>query len=350
MSGRNLPTYRHSYIDQHYTDDESSESMTSYMDDMNNRRKSDRRDSAGRSIRSSRQSLKSSPQRSFDDDSESFSRHPYRHSMRERRASSSARSMTSRNERRSSQRIRSDSTQDSDAENATKALVQAKIREKVAQASSIDESSSQSKASRSTKEKAAPPAPKTAEKKPATKVVDKSKMADKAKLADKTKVAKPTEVKKTLAKPVDRNRVIEIKPKVQQTVTPDSEKSSPISPPTSPPIESPVNEAGPSSNGVENNEVDLTNIPDVTPGGPPHTPDYDWTCEYCTFVNEPNVKICTICCKTPSKTAIPKQKCPEKERKLSINGKADESAEISKEGRTKKISRKISFWPGTKAK
>ncbi|KAH8251375.1 hypothetical protein KR032_010234 [Drosophila birchii] len=36
-------------------------------------------------------------------------------------------------------------------------------------------------------------------------------------------------------------------------------------------------------------------------GPPPSTPDHEWECEFCTFVNEPNIKICSICCKTPSK-------------------------------------------------
>ncbi|XP_059617781.1 E3 ubiquitin-protein ligase lubel-like [Phlebotomus argentipes] len=36
-------------------------------------------------------------------------------------------------------------------------------------------------------------------------------------------------------------------------------------------------------------------------GPPPSAPDYEWECEYCTYVNEPNVKICGICCKTPTR-------------------------------------------------
>ena len=35
-------------------------------------------------------------------------------------------------------------------------------------------------------------------------------------------------------------------------------------------------------------------------GPPPSTPDHEWECEFCTFVNEANIKICSICCKTPS--------------------------------------------------
>uniref|UniRef100_A0A1B0FDE2 Uncharacterized protein n=1 Tax=Glossina morsitans morsitans TaxID=37546 RepID=A0A1B0FDE2_GLOMM len=38
----------------------------------------------------------------------------------------------------------------------------------------------------------------------------------------------------------------------------------------------------------------------ISLGPPPSTPDHEWECEFCTFVNEPNTKICSICCKTPS--------------------------------------------------
>ncbi|XP_068140616.1 E3 ubiquitin-protein ligase lubel isoform X2 [Drosophila tropicalis] len=40
-------------------------------------------------------------------------------------------------------------------------------------------------------------------------------------------------------------------------------------------------------------------------GPPPSTPDHEWECEFCTFVNEANIKICSICCKTPSKPPQP---------------------------------------------
>nr|XP_036226343.1 E3 ubiquitin-protein ligase lubel isoform X4 [Bactrocera oleae] len=45
--------------------------------------------------------------------------------------------------------------------------------------------------------------------------------------------------------------------------------------------------------------TDETNEDDLGP--PPSTPDHEWECEFCTYVNEPNVKICLICCKTPSR-------------------------------------------------
>ncbi|XP_062125231.1 E3 ubiquitin-protein ligase lubel isoform X6 [Drosophila sulfurigaster albostrigata] len=57
----------------------------------------------------------------------------------------------------------------------------------------------------------------------------------------------------------------------------------------------------------------ITTQKDVDLGPPPTTPDYEWECEFCTYVNEPNIKICAICCKTPSKP--PKRL---KERKCSV--------------------------------
>ncbi|XP_017857228.1 PREDICTED: uncharacterized protein LOC108609951 isoform X1 [Drosophila arizonae] len=42
-------------------------------------------------------------------------------------------------------------------------------------------------------------------------------------------------------------------------------------------------------------------------GPPPSTPDHEWECEFCTFVNEPNIKICAICCKTPCKQPVKPQ-------------------------------------------
>nr|XP_016942582.1 E3 ubiquitin-protein ligase lubel isoform X5 [Drosophila suzukii] len=50
-------------------------------------------------------------------------------------------------------------------------------------------------------------------------------------------------------------------------------------------------------------------------GPPPSTPDHEWECEFCTFVNEPNIKICSICCKTPSKPPVPPNKAKKVEEK-----------------------------------
>ncbi|XP_050078923.1 E3 ubiquitin-protein ligase lubel [Anopheles maculipalpis] len=46
-------------------------------------------------------------------------------------------------------------------------------------------------------------------------------------------------------------------------------------------------------------DYDHTDIPENSPPPPaPVTPDREWECEFCTYVNEPGVKICAICCKT----------------------------------------------------
>ncbi|XP_052899356.1 E3 ubiquitin-protein ligase lubel [Anopheles moucheti] len=46
-------------------------------------------------------------------------------------------------------------------------------------------------------------------------------------------------------------------------------------------------------------DYDHTDIPEHSPPPPaPVAPDREWECEFCTYVNEPGVKICAICCKT----------------------------------------------------
>ncbi|XP_055299571.1 E3 ubiquitin-protein ligase lubel isoform X2 [Sitodiplosis mosellana] len=319
VSARNLP-YRHSYMEQHPTDDESSESMTSYIDDLDMRRKGgDRRDSAGRSIRSSRQSLKSSPQRSFDEDSETFARRTYRQSARERRASSSARSISSRSERRPSQRVRSDSTQDSETEMGTRALVQAKILEKVAQASSMDESSSELW-------KPKPTIKAKIEKIASIPTTPSAPVVPVVPVASPTSKTVPVKTTKTVSKPVDRRKSVEkvTKPKVS------TEQTNKTVTKVVKPVAKTKAEPEPLKTEPEPSEADLNSVPDIAPEGKPKTPDYDWTCEYCTFVNEPNVKICAVCCKTPSATAIRKQASPEKEKKPPMNGRINDSME--KEG------------------
>lgn len=367
MSSRNLPAYRHSYMEPHLTDDESSESIASYMDDLDIRRsKHDRRDSAGRSVRSSRQSSKSSPHRSYDEDSEGFTRRSYRQA-RERRANSLARSAASRTERRPS-RVRSDSTQDSETEIGTRALVQAKIREKVAQqvarAESLDESSSDlwkpksispPKIERHLDKEAivAVPSPKvtstnemvSTSKTPdkPVKIVSKS-TTDRRKSLErtvkpKTSTEAPNPVKTTtklVAKSTTNKTSIATKSVVEKVEPAKKEESS--------------ENKNPETEKMEVSETDLANLPDTVPDGPPKTPDYEWTCEYCTFENEANVKICAVCCKTPSAAAIRKPINSENEKNPQLNGKHNDSADVAKEGRGKRISRKISFWPGTKPK
>lgn len=277
--------HRHSYVEQQeLTDDESSESASSYLDDY----RSYRRDSG---VRSSRHSVKASPQPSLDDDSDRFSRR----SLRERRAASSARSVSSRTgeHRSKTHRLRSDSTQDSETEIGTRALVQAKIREKVAaQQSSLDESSSDFWKPKSTADK---------ETKRKSKANGVKKVAAKARESKQEVAATPVEKK--------------------------------------------------------NDEIDEggAHVPD---GPPPKTPSFEWECEFCTFTNEANTKICAICCKTPTTVPIKKttangtaNETPTEEPATSVTAAVAPAVTAEPlKGRTKKISRKITFWPGTKSK
>lgn len=65
----------------------------------------------------------------------------------------------------------------------------------------------------------------------------------------------------------------------------------------------------------------------ISLGPPPSTPDHEWECEFCTFVNEPNTKICSICCKTPStrpKKAQDERPSPPKQTMNSLSRKDSE--------------------------
>lgn len=332
MSARHI---NRNFIEHELTDDEDSES-DGYVDDFRSLR--GRRESSGRS-NVSRRSRQNSTHSSNDmeDDSETFARGNTKSSSARRevrRSNSLVRSVQSswpaakQNGRNrepptdfaeptvpiEARRTVYDSplTPDSESETGTKALVQAKIREKLAQQSSIDESSSD------------------------------------------------------FWKP--------------QT-TPNTRSTSTINnTPTS-------NSNGLTTRQPESEELGPELVPDTAPTGPPpRAPDHQWECEFCTFVNEPQTTICTICCKTPTSEPIkvpqsdeqvthstmpheppplPKKSPPKEnvkasppkvESKSSIaaasnksktTSSSDDNASNSKsKGRT----RKISFWPGTKSK
>lgn len=118
-------------------------------------------------------------------------------------------------------------------------------------------------------------------------------------------------------------------------------------------------------------------------------PEATWECEHCTFVNEPGIRVCQICCKTPTANAKvitkevqtkkflepPKKTSPSKSKskdkvqkslssddyskdysetesllnklgKLTVKDLEEKATPVEvKKGRT---TRKISFWPGTK--
>lgn len=50
---------------------------------------------------------------------------------------------------------------------------------------------------------------------------------------------------------------------------------------------------------------------------PSQIPDSAWSCEHCTFVNEPGTRVCVVCCKTPtSKVKLVKSTPPAKKPSL----------------------------------
>lgn len=323
--------YRNNYMNDHTSDEESTESLGSYMNNVRETRTNDRHeDSVGRSLRSSRQSLKSSSHPIDDDDNDQSNRRRYRQNLRERRASS----ISSKADR---QRLKSDTTQDSEAESGTRALVQAKIREKVAQASSMDESSSDlwrpkknGQVKQSTKERSKTQATneKNRGEKMPTKEVEEKKTSNKA-TENICRIAKNT------------------RPKVSTQVQTTPPRENSIEKRTVQPIINiATNRAEPRAE--EHKSDDNEDVPDMGPA--PSTPNYEWECEFCTFTNEPNTKICSICCKTPTRVAIRKASPPSSDdTKPSINGQLNEHAEISREGKPIRSIRKISFSSGTKS-
>ncbi|XP_050096252.1 E3 ubiquitin-protein ligase lubel isoform X3 [Anopheles aquasalis] len=51
-------------------------------------------------------------------------------------------------------------------------------------------------------------------------------------------------------------------------------------------------------------ELGRTVLEDSPPPAATVAPDCEWECEFCTYVNEPGVKICAICCKTASISVV----------------------------------------------
>lgn len=126
---------------------------------------------------------------------------------------------------------------------------------------------------------------------------------------------------------------------------------------------------------VNEPKKDLKPLPDV--------PKSTWECEHCTFVNNAGTRVCTVCCKTPTTTAIkliskqtqptemlsPKNLPSKNKNNKKLIDKNRSSDDYSKDyseteslqnklGKIKvtdekqpkkgRTIRKISFWPGTK--
>ncbi len=242
------------FIEHELTDDEDSGS-DGYAEDFRSLR--GRRESSARST-ASRRSRQNSTHSSIDleEDSETFSRGNPKSSSRSnrevRRSNSLARSVQSNWSAKQNGRKKdaafdytektvpnearktvydSPLTPDSESESGTRALVQAKIREKLAQQSSMDESSSD--------------------------------------------FWKPTTTSNSNNRRTNTTNNVQTSPNLGGTVQ------------------------------TENVELSPELVPDVAPvGPPPRAPDHQWQCEFCTFVNEPQTTICTICCKTPTNEPI----------------------------------------------
>lgn len=148
----------------------------------------------------------------------------------------------------------------------------------------------------------------------------------------------------------------------------------------------------------DGNPIKIEDFMEKTPEEAAPTPLAKWECEHCTFVNEAGTRVCLICCKTPTTTAVklisgsPKSEKKEPKKGVvrrnsknlelvalpasrssddyskdqsetesvlnkfgkqvslmdtseEVESKNVEEVEDRKKGRT---SRKISFWPGTK--
>lgn len=347
---------RNNYIEHELTDDEDSGS-DGYVDDFRSLR--GRRESSARST-ASRRSRKNSTQSSLDDGAEEdeaaahFNRSNGNRSSlrsnRDRRSGSIARSVQSgwapasaatsisrskelvvtqdRRPSTANKKLPSSSsftdpsvmTPDSESSEAgTKAMVQAKIREKLAkqQQSSLDESSSDFW-------------------RPKDVATDQNRTQNEVnrRLTDQLPPPPPPPLPpiSTVEQPAAVRTVEPVEPEILQLIDQDI------------------------------STISLNDIPDDLPAGPaPSAPEFEWECEFCTFVNEPNTKICTICCKTPITAPAKKTNGvavePAKKLIVETNKSAASTGTVSssednkdssaiKKGKT----RKISFWPGTKSK
>lgn len=206
---------------------------------------------------------------------------------------------------------------DSGSESGTRALVQAKIAQKVAvQQSSVDESSSD-----------------FWKQPPSAAVAMKN-----ASMATPTR-ATPSAVPKTS---VQRKVSDPIEPEIMRIISDAEQQVQPVEN-----VVSAVN---------SNIDADVDAIGPVGP--PPTTPDFEWECEFCTFVNEPNTKICIVCCKTPvvlparktSVTVTVAEVAVTPAIPVSVAAYSKEASPPSSSDRTKGKPRKISFLSGTKAK
>ncbi|XP_037958350.1 E3 ubiquitin-protein ligase lubel isoform X5 [Teleopsis dalmanni] len=297
---------RTNYGDDELTDDEDSDqddrrSLISNKSGMTN------------TTRTRQRRLSSASQSYFDNDSDVHNGKNMRNKMRDQRRGSFAKSVQNDwilGKRASANELKNNTHSheypinnkpsriysDLDSEgSATRALVQAKIQEK------LDAKEKQKKNTRNSIEST------TSDDKPLKKSIEVQTPGLQKVPKDKNTWSDEVTHKKTipLTKKEVQNAKIEtvkrIETESESAVTTENEDEiveEPVIQTTE--IDTKMEEEENSSEQI--NTVDKEESPELGP--PPSTPDHEWECEFCTFVNEPNIKICSICCKTPSKPPV----------------------------------------------
>ncbi|XP_065358387.1 E3 ubiquitin-protein ligase lubel isoform X2 [Calliphora vicina] len=309
---------RSSYIDDEATDDEDS-------DEDDRRSITSNRSGISRSLQ---RRMSSASQIQLEDDIESSQAKSHRNRARNQRRDSIAKSVhsdwapgrrtSSSNNNRSADsgfnsplkpsRIYSDL--DSEG-SGTRALVQAKIEQK------LKEETLKQKQSRPKRQSQSPTPQKTsaAVQTPAVKQAIKQENAKTVTNEPVKPVREPSQSESEEEEQVNvKKEPVEVEEKPESATEEEESESEETEP-----------ESEQESKQIEENEIEEDDL-----GPPPSTPDHEWECEFCTFVNEANIKICSICCKTPSikpKKAI-KSISPPKQIKTPLVKKEKEHTKV----------------------
>ncbi|XP_037828634.1 E3 ubiquitin-protein ligase lubel isoform X9 [Lucilia sericata] len=285
---------RSSYIDDEATDDEDSD-------------EDDRRSitSARSGVSRTRQRrMSSASQFPLDDDIELSQSKAHRNRARNQRRDSIAKSVhndwapgrgtsSSNNNNRSADsgfnsplkpsRIYSDL--DSEG-SGTRALVQAKIEQKLKEENLKQKSSKPKRQSQSPTPQKTSAAVQTPAVKQTTKQEIIEKVVDEPVKQERQPSASESEEEQQPIKKEQQPLEVEEK---QECATEEEEET-----------KSEESEESEAEQEQETEQIEVNEIEEDDLGPPPSTPDHEWECEFCTFVNEANIKICSICCKTPS--------------------------------------------------
>lgn len=206
----------------------------------------------------------------------------------------------------------------------TRALVQAKIEQKLK-----EESLKQSKQTKSKRQSQSPPPQKTSAGVQTPSVKPKEKAEP---LKEQIKEQLQTPVKQE--EPAESEEATESEEEQEEENVKNEtlEKEKPASEEEEEETEESEEEES-EAEEEEEEQVKENEIEEDDLGPPPSTPDHEWECEFCTFVNEPNIKICSICCKTPSVKPRKAEKAlsPPKQIKSPINKKEKETTKSLKD-------------------